>query len=398
MFRDVSYNSRHMTMRKKKSVFVGLSGGVDSSVAALLLKRDGFDVSGVFLRCFNVDGCAERDAEDARRVAGKLDIPFFVFNLEKEYKERVVAYMVEGYRSGITPNPDVECNREIKFGLFLDRAKALGADYIATGHYVRFGRGFRVHDMGKKGKTASRSKPYSLFAALDSTKDQSYFLWTLTQEQLSRSLFPIGSYRKTEVRNIARRAGLPTAEKKDSQGICFLGKIPIADFLARYMPDEEGNIMTVDGKKIGTHRGIHRITVGQRHISAPLHEKSAKGGDRKPYYVVSKDAETNTVVVAEGGEHPALWRKTVSLTSVHFIGGEPREAIRCHARIRYRQPLQKAGLIKRNRSWQLRFHDPVSSVAPGQSAVFYSEEQNKKGVQFRLLGGGIIAPEVAKRR
>ncbi len=204
-----------------KKVFVGMSGGVDSSVAAMLLRDEGYEVVGVFMRCYNLDGCAERDAEDARRVAEHFGIPFYVWDFEEEYKQRVVDYMIEGYRAGITPNPDVMCNREIKFGLFLKKALAAGADYVATGHYVRI-----------SGTVPARSRDGSarLFEAKDKTKDQSYFLWTLTQAELVKCLFPIGDYLKSEVRAMARAKGIPTAEKKDSQGICFLGQISVDRF------------------------------------------------------------------------------------------------------------------------------------------------------------------------
>jgi tRNA-specific 2-thiouridylase len=205
---------------RNKLVFVGMSGGVDSSVAAYLLKRDGYNVVGVHIRCWNVDGCDIREAEDARRVADKLDIPFYVFDMEKEYKAKVVEYMIRGYRSGITPNPDVACNKEIKFGLFMDKAIKAGADYVATGHYV---------------KISKSGKGYGLFEAKDKNKDQSYFLWTLNQKQLARCLFPIGGYTKPKVRMIARNAELPTADKKDSQGICFIGQVTISDFLRRIL-------------------------------------------------------------------------------------------------------------------------------------------------------------------
>jgi len=209
-----------------RRVFVAMSGGVDSSVAALLLKEQGYNVTGVFIRCFNVDGCQENEVGDARRVAAYLEIPFYVFDFEKEYKKKVVKYMVEGYRQGITPNPDVMCNKEIKFGLFLEKALTMGADYIATGHYVRL---------------ATSHWGIGLVAAVDANKDQSYFLWTLTQKQLKYCLFPIGDYLKLEVRGLARQVGLFNAAKKDSQGICFLGKVTIADFLKEYIPEKKNS-------------------------------------------------------------------------------------------------------------------------------------------------------------
>ncbi len=362
--------------KNSKIVFVGLSGGVDSSVAALLLKKQGYSVVGVFMRCYNLDGCSERDAEDARRVAGHLGIPFYVWDFEEEYKCRVVEYMVDGYRSGITPNPDVMCNREIKFGIFLQKALAAGVDYVATGHYVRLGK--RKKEKGKTGETDSLFQfPFSYFlsAARDKNKDQSYFLWTLTQQQLQHCLFPIGDYLKPHVREIARRAGLPTAAKKDSQGICFLGQVTIADFLKQYILEKPGALVTTTGEKIGEHAGAEFYTIGQRHgVGAQ--------GRAQPFYVSEKDLKTNTVTVAEGSEHPALYRKEVELVEVNWISKlkSPTSKLSVMARVRYRQPLFEATLTKNAR---LIFARPQKFIAPGQSTVFYSQ----KG---EMLGGGII--------
>jgi len=355
-----------MNKMDKKLVFVGLSGGVDSSVAAYLLKKEGYGVVGVFMRCYNLDGCAQKDAEDARRAAEKLEIPFYVWDFEKEYKKKVVEYMVSGYKKGITPNPDVMCNKEIKFGLFFDKAIKAGADFVATGHYVRL--------IGN-----------NLFEAKDKNKDQSYFLWTLTKKQLERCLFPIGSYLKPEVREIAKKAGLPTAEKKDSQGICFLGQVSIEDFLKEYIPEKEGDVI-LDNKKIGTHKGAHLYTIGQRHIRADIEYPSEGGGkDRKPYYVAEKDVKKNIVVLAEGENNPALYKKEIELSGVNFINPEFKKnnaEYEIMARVRYRQPLVPAKLTVQNKI-AIRFKNPVKFVAPGQSAVFY----DSKG---QMLGGGII--------
>ncbi|MFZ2356946.1 MAG: tRNA 2-thiouridine(34) synthase MnmA, partial [Candidatus Omnitrophota bacterium] len=225
----------------KPKVFVGLSGGVDSSVAAYLLKKRGYDVTGIHLRCWNREGCDALEAEDARRVAEKLDIPFYVFNLEKEYREKVVQYMIEGYARGETPNPDVMCNKEIKFGLFLEKALKLGADYIATGHYAR----------------AIKNNHFTnLAAAAYVKKDQSYFLWMLTQKQLKHCLFPIGEYTKPQIRTLAKKYKLPTAEKPDSQGVCFIGEIDVAGFLKEKLGKNLGPIKTMEGKIVGTHDGV----------------------------------------------------------------------------------------------------------------------------------------------
>ncbi len=400
---------------KKKTVFVAMSGGVDSSVAALLLKNDGYDAVGVFMRCYNLDGCSEQDAEDARRVAEHIGIPFYVWDFEEEYKKRVVEYMVDGYRRGITPNPDVMCNKEIKFGLFFEKARAAGADYVSTGHYVerrtqkverrkeeRSGTQ-KVGKGAKKKDSALHSTFYVLQAARDKNKDQSYFLWTLTQEQLKHCLFPIGKYKKPEVRAMARKAGLSTAEKKDSQGICFLGKVSLADFLKNYIPEKKGVLMTTTGETIGEHAGAAFYTIGQRHLGTRYNVKSLKSkgsGEQKPFYVAEKNVKKNTVVVAEGSDHPALYKKEIKLTDVHFI--DPlfthsieltNEGVPVLARVRYRQPLVRARIMysasrgkdnkDKKRKIMLVFDTPQKFVAAGQSAVFYSKNGH-------MLGGGII--------
>lgn len=350
--------------QKRSTVFVGMSGGVDSSVAAYLLKEQGYNVVGVFMRCYNVDGCADQDAEDARRVAEHLGIPFYVMDFEEEYKRRVVDYMVQGYAAGLTPNPDVMCNREIKFGLFFEKARAMGADYVATGHYVRLGSGKRLK---------------ALYIAKDKNKDQSYFLWTLTQRQLKHCLFPIGDYLKPQVRAVAKRAGLPTAEKKDSQGICFLGQVKLEDFLKAYIPGRRGAVLSLAGEKVGEHAGAQFYTIGQRQgIGNLKHER----GNRihEPLYVSAKDVRKNTVTVVPGSEHPELYRKEVKVAQVNVISpGTP-----AFARVRYRQPLGKVNLGNlKKQGFRLVFDRPQKFVAPGQSAVWYS----KKG---EMLGGAII--------
>jgi tRNA-specific 2-thiouridylase len=396
----------------KQKVFVGLSGGVDSSVAALLLKKQGYDVTGVFIKCYNLDGCAERDAEDARRVAGRIGIPFYTFDFEKEYKKKVVEYMIEGYRAGLTPNPDVMCNREIKFGLFLKRALALGADYVATGHYVRLASASRTSAQGVSGATPksypSRKRAtapvFSLFEGKDKNKDQSYFLWTLTQSELKHCLFPIGDYTKPEVRAMAKRAKLPTAEKKDSQGICFLGMVDVKDFLKRFIKAKKGAIVTMEGEVIGEHDGAAFYTIGQRH---GLRITAVRKGPRDTgaHYVVAKDVKKNILVVAEGSDNPALAKKEVALTGVNLTlspkapdvfaqgvsGATPKSypsqkyrPLSVFARVRYRQPLSPAKLVKISaKKYKLVFSKPQKFVAEGQSAVFYSKSGG-------LVGGGII--------
>lgn len=367
-----------------------MSGGVDSSVAALLLKKRGYDVVGVFMRCYNIDGCAEQDAEDARRVAEKLKISFYVWDFEDEYKNKVVDYMVEGYREGLTPNPDVMCNKEIKFGLFLKKALEMGADYIATGHYVKI-QNSKIKNQNDKSKFKII---YRLFRAKDKNKDQSYFLWTLTPEQLKHCLFPMGGYLKSKVRELARKADLPTAEKKDSQGICFLGKVTLDEFLKQYIPEERGAVLTTSGQKIGEHQGAQFYTIGQRHglnheTWNVQHITSAKGS-RQPFYISEKDVKANTIVVAEGDDNPVFYRKEVELAGVNFINpitNYQLPFITVYARVRYRQPLVPATLACSSQSpdvsYKLEFDSPVKFVAPGQSAVFYTKDGE-------LLGGGVI--------
>lgn len=411
-----------MKAKDKKIVFVALSGGVDSSVAALLLKKQGYYVVGVFMRCWRDESpdasvgasCMEKDAEDARKVAEKLEIPFYVWDFEKEYKKRVVDYMVNGYKKGITPNPDVMCNKEIKFGLFLEKALKMGADYVATGHYVRLYSVVNVQNVvdvvnEKQLQQAKRSNKRSdtalqLFEAKDKNKDQSYFLWTLTQKQLQHCLFPIGDYLKSEVRKIAKKADLLTAEKKDSQGICFLGKVTLDDFLGKYIPKKKGDIINISGEKIGEHKGAYFYTIGQRRglgiggRPIKLGESRPKGTGGAPYYVVEKDVKKNIIKVAEG-KSEALYKKEIELSDVNFINPiihNSKFIIPVLARVRYRQPLIKAKLVISNQelvnrknkkslvpSYYLLFTEPIKFIAPGQSAVFYSS----KG---EMLGGGVI--------
>jgi len=344
-----------------KRVFVGLSGGVDSSVAAFLLKIRGYDVTGVHIRGYNVDGCADDDALMARRAAEKIGIPFYVWNMEREYKRSVVDYMVSSYKSGITPNPDVMCNKEIKFGLFFEKARLLGADYIATGHYALL----------------DPDKPI-LCLAKDGSKDQTYFLWTLDRDILKRTLFPLGDLLKSEVRKIAAKAGLPNAGRKDSQGICFLGKLKMADFLSRYIKDDPGPIMDPEGKVLGTHRGLGFYTLGQRHLGI----KGMGGGES--LYVARKEKSRNSLILAPG-KHPLLFTEKTSLTDINLVSGRYEGISDILVRVRYRAPLSEAKLsVTGKGKGTLLFKKPVLFVAPGQSAVFYSP----KG---EMLGGGIIA-------
>lgn len=392
-------------IKKKEKVFVAMSGGVDSSVAALLLKKEGYDVVGVFMKNWGEplgegERCQwERDQQDARAVAAVLKIPFYTFDFEKDYKKKVADYMLAGYKKGNTPNPDVMCNKEIKFGLFLKRALKLGADYIVTGHYARLRRKIpnspdsqsesRIRDSVKQNLDKFQIPNFHLFQAKDKNKDQSYFLWTLTQKQLKYCLFPIGDYLKPEVREMAKKAGLPTAGKKDSQGVCFIGKFDFAEFLKKKIKPRKGKIIDVDsGKTIGGHDGVQYYTIGQRH-GIGLKGGLGKGGENSPYFVCGKNVKKNILYAAAGENNPALYKKEIKLLGVNLINPnhfpDSREWFRpVSARVRYRQPLASAVLYKlKTGGYKLIFAEPVKFVAPGQSAVFYL----KTG---ETLGGGII--------
>lgn len=357
--------------RKRPKVIVGMSGGVDSSVAAALLVRQGYEVVGAFMKNWSdtkdpvTGSCAWRgERHDAELVAAKLGIPFVTFDFEKEYREAVVQYLFREYEAGRTPNPDVLCNKAVKFDLFLKRALAMGADLIATGHYARIRR------------PARSGVALALLAGLDRNKDQSYFLHQLTQDQLGRTLFPVGGLKKPAVRQLARRYGLPTAEKKDSQGICFIGKVDLKSFLARRIPRHPGPIVTVDGRVIGRHQGIAPFTIGQRH--------GLDIGGGQPYYVVEKDVRRNALIVAAGGDHPALYSKRLAAEAAHWIAGRPPKLpLKCRARIRYRQPLQDATVRPGARGrLEVSFTKPQRAVTPGQFVVFYQGAV--------CLGGGVI--------
>ncbi len=354
----------------KPKVLVGLSGGVDSSVAAALLLDQGFDVAGAFMKNWSdtkdprTGECAwKEERRDAMRIAAQLDIAFETFDFEEEYNRRVVDYLYREYAAGRTPNPDVLCNREVKFDLFLKEALARGADFIATGHYARVAK----KDDGT----------YALLAGLDRGKDQSYFVHALGQEQLARTLFPVGHLDKRDVRAYARDRGLETAEKKDSQGICFIGKVELREFLKRALAPKPGPIVTVEGQTIGRHEDAQSFTIGQRHGIG------VGGGD--PYYVVATDVTTGTVTVARGADHPALSKPALTAGEWHWVSGrEPELPLCCRARIRYRQPLQacEAAPAETSGTLRIRFDRPQRAVTPGQFAVLYDGDE--------VLGGGVI--------
>lgn len=399
-------------MKSKKKVVVGLSGGVDSSVAAYLLKKEGYDVIGLFMKNWHDDSVTIsgecpwlEDSNDALIVAEKLGIPFQTVDLSVEYKERIVDYMFREYERGRTPNPDVLCNREIKFDVFLKIALQLGADFVATGHYCRKGV---LADAG--GHTT-----YRLLAGVDRNKDQSYFLCQLSQEQLARTLFPIGELTKPEVRAIATANGLVTADKKDSQGLCFIGKVRLPDFLQQQLKPKKGLILEVpgtaaryshsipqfsnkaeelafhalkpayapeEGKVVGEHSGAHYFTKGQR-------KGLDVGGTREPLFVIDTDVKRNIIYTGQGKAHPGLFRRTLFVTDeeLHWVRPDlalkADESMQVQARIRYRQPLQAATLYKIEGGLYVDFADKQSAITEGQFVAWYAGEE--------LLGSGVIS-------
>lgn len=394
-----------------KKVVVGLSGGVDSSVSAYLLKEQGYEVIGLFMKNWHDDSVTIsdecpwlEDSNDAMIVAEKLGIPFQTVDLSEQYKERIVDYMFNEYERGRTPNPDVLCNREIKFDVFMKIAISLGADYVATGHYCRKG------EIEKNGE-----KIYQLLSGKDNNKDQSYFLCQLTQEQLSKTLFPIGELQKSEVRRIAAEQELVTADKKDSQGLCFIGKVRLPDFLQQKLKPKEGNIVEInsdsetyktdipefeskieelkflsqkyqyqpdDGKVVGKHQGAHYFTKGQR-------KGLAVGGTPEPLFVIDTDVEDNVIYTGQGKKHPGIYRKALFINEdeVHWVRKDlslkPDESLELKARIRYRQPLQEATLYQTEQGMYVVFKTPQASITEGQFVAWYDGEE--------LLGSGVIS-------
>jgi tRNA-specific 2-thiouridylase len=396
-----------------KRVVVGLSGGVDSSVAAYLCKEQGYEVIGLFMKNWHDDSVTIsdecpwlEDSNDAMLVAEKLGIPFQTVDLSKQYKERIVDYMFAEYEKGRTPNPDVLCNREIKFDVFMDIATSLGADFVATGHYCR------------KDSVEKNGEPiYRLLAGKDANKDQSYFLCQVSQKQLAKTLFPVGELQKSEVRQIAKSQNLITADKKDSQGLCFIGKVKLPDFLQQKLQPKQGQVIEIDsshdvfkaekstkanselisqlkkdskkvslkpefGKVLGTHDGAHFFTKGQR-------KGLAIGGTKEPLFVIDTDVENNILYTGQGKTHPGLHKKGLWVTNdeVHWIRQDLElkegDTMDVMARIRYRQPLEKAKLYQMKDELYVIFEDEQTAISEGQFVAWYHEDE--------LLGSGVIA-------
>ena len=355
----------------KQKVIVGLSGGVDSAVAAALLLAQDYHVEALFMKNWDEDDeedyCpVQQDLADAQAVAGCLDIKLTSISFSSEYWDRVFEYFLAEYRAGRTPNPDILCNQEIKFRAFLDYALHLGADWIATGHYAR------VEGAGNQRK---------LLKGCDSNKDQSYFLYRLNQRALNHTLFPLGNLDKPEVRALARQQGFPNFAKKDSTGICFIGERKFRNFLARYLPAQPGEIVTVEGDSLGQHQGLMFHTIGQRQ---GLGIGGIRDSNGEPWYVVAKDTEKNRLIVAQGKNHPALFKRSLQARDLHWISATPPDVASCrHARIRYRQSDQACNITSLNGdSVTVSFTTAQRAITPGQAIVFYDGDQ--------CLGGGTI--------
>ncbi len=357
-------------MNKKPKVFVGVSGGVDSSVALALLKKEGFDVTGVFLKVWHPDflPCDWREERrSAMRVCATLNVPFITLDCEKEYKKEVVDYMIREYSAGRVPNPDVFCNKYVKFGVFLEKALEMGADFVATGHYAR--------------KIKNKNGKFELWEAKDKNKDQSYFLHTLTQEQLSHALFPIGDMLKSKVRKMAEKFGLPTATKKDSQGLCFIGKVDMQDFLSHYIEMKRGDVLDLRGEKIGFHNGAVFYTIGQRHGFTI----TKKTSNDPRFFVISKNIKNNTITVADKDrESDSVFSvKNITIDNLNIIGEKlSKLPMKTSVRIRYRQEKISCVLDIKDDGYIVIFEKPQNAIAVGQSAVFYNKEI--------CIGGGII--------
>jgi tRNA-uridine 2-sulfurtransferase len=352
---------------KDTRVVVGMSGGVDSSVAALLLKQQGYDVIGIFMKNWddtdeNGVCTATEDYEDVIRVCNQIGIPYYAVNFEKQYWDKVFTYFLDEYKAGRTPNPDVMCNKEIKFKAFLEHAMNLGADYLATGHYAR---------------VEFRDGEYKMLRGLDENKDQTYFLNQLSQEQISKVMFPIGNLEKSRVREIAKEAELATATKKDSTGICFIGERNFKEFLGQYLPAQPGNMETFDGEIKGKHEGLMYHTIGQRH-------GLGIGGSGEPWFAIGKDLKRNILYVGQGFHHEKLYSDAITAVNVSWVSNREKPAeFECTAKFRYRQEDHKVTVrLLEGDKVQVMFHEPIRAITPGQAAVFYLGDE--------CLGGGTI--------
>ncbi len=374
-------NQNQKPTKTDTPVIVGLSGGVDSSVAALLLQQQGYDISAVFMKNWNEDDnegfCpAEEDFADAQSIAVELDIPFHGVNFAPEYWDNVFAYFLAEYKAGRTPNPDILCNKEIKFKVFLDYALAQGAEKIATGHYAR---------------VKEEHGQFYLLKGKDNNKDQSYFLYTLGQYPLSKTLFPVGELEKPQVRHLAETHQLATWDKKDSTGICFIGEQDFNQFLSRYLPAQPGDMVTPEGEVVGRHKGLMYHTLGQRKglgIGGRRTSGKTDSHSGAPWFAAQKDLQNNRLIVVQGKDHPLLYSQSLTASDLYWVSGQPPQTpFRCKAKTRYRQPDQDCVITAietsaQNSQCMVEFDSPQFAVTPGQSVVFYDGEI--------CLGGGVI--------